>query len=229
MKAKLLFLSLLTGLLSLTACYYYAPSSVKYEGNIYKNGWYQYSKKSNKDLHVCGIDYEEDKKPLFNKNKYDFWFTDEFEFDFLYAEYVDSQFWLPDVYVQEDQLEEAKTFYQDKSNYNYYIGLRFEEETELPITDENEKAILDTFIDVIMKETSPKTITTKEEMSIHNLACYRQSKDGLFMTHREELVAYNQSIYCLKSYDGKDNTTTLYDLGEDGKALYTLFVSSNLI
>ena len=142
---------------------------------------------------------------------------------------MDSQFWLPDVYIAEYQLKEAKAFYQDKTNYDYYIGLRFEEETELPITDENEKAILDTFIDVIMKETSPKTITTKEEMSIHNLACYRQSKDGLFMTHREELVAYNQSIYCLKSYDGQDNTTTLYDLGEDGKTLYTMFVNYNLI
>jgi hypothetical protein len=28
---------------------------------------------------------------------------------------------------------------------------------------------------------------------------YRKSKDGLLMTHNEQLVAYKESIYCLKS------------------------------
>ena len=67
MKAKYLVFSLSIGLLSLAACYHYAPSKVEYNGKTYKNGWYQYSHKSNKDLHVCGIDYEEDKAPLFNE------------------------------------------------------------------------------------------------------------------------------------------------------------------
>ena len=64
MKTKLLLISMLTGLLSLSACYRYAPSSVKYEDVKYVNGWYRYSSKSAKDFHVCGIEYDEKKEQL---------------------------------------------------------------------------------------------------------------------------------------------------------------------
>lgn len=228
MKTKISFFSILIGLISLTSCMYYPPSSVKYNGVTYKNAWYRYGEKGTKDLHVCGI-LPTDEDPLFVKNRYEFWSTDKFTFNFLYAEFDDAQMWHPDVYVAEDELETAKAFYLDKTNYDYYIGTRFGEEIEVPVTDDSEKALLDVVIDAIMNKSTPKTITIKEDVSMHNLACFRRAKDGLFMTFREELVAYNESIYYLKVYDGSNNTTTLYDFGENGKALYSMFVNNNLI
>ena len=226
---KAYVLTLLIGLITLSGCYHYAPKSVKYNDVKYVNGWYQYSDKSKKDLHVYGIQYDENKEPLFKKNKYNFWFTGEFHFDFLYAEYEESQFWLPDVYVAESQLEEAKTYYRDKSNYDYFICKRFEDNTDVLIEEQNNRLLLDSFIDVIMEESKPKTIETKEDISINNLSCYRKSNDGLFTTHKEELVVYNQSIYPIKYYNGKTGATTLYDLEQKGKDLYTLFKNNNLI
>ena len=229
MKKKALVVILLTGLISLTSCMVYPPSSVDYEGSTWKNEWYQYSNsKGVKDLHVCGIKYDEEKEPLFVKNKYNFWSTNQFTYNFLYAEYIDSQFWNPDVYIKEEQLEEAKAFYQNKVNYNYYIGPRFDEK-EILVENEEQKAVLDYVIDVIMGEKTPKTITVKEDPSVHNLACFRRSKDGLFMTYKEELIVYGQSVYYLKVYDGSKDNWTAYDLGENGTALYTMFKDNNLI
>ena len=49
------------------------------------------------------------------------------------------------------------------------------------------------------------------------------------MTHKEELVAYNQEIYFLKEFNGKNNTYTMYKIGEYGKTLYSMFEKYNLI
>ena len=80
-----------------------------------------------------------------------------------------------------------------------------------------------------MKKTSPKTIKTKDNIEVNNLTCYRKSKDGLLMTHNEQLVAYKESIYCLKSLDASSDIWTLYDLGQDGQNLYSIFNSYGLI
>lgn len=147
MKRKHSFTVILTG------CYYYASSKVDYNGVTYKNAWYKYSD-DGRDLHVCGI-LPSGEEPLFNKNKYDFWSTSDFTYNLLYASYVDAKMWHPDVYISVDKLEEAQTFYQDKVNYDYYLCLRFEDDSEVLIEDNAEKATLDVAIDAIMKNKKP--------------------------------------------------------------------------
>ena len=111
MKKKASLFTLLIGLISLSGCYNYAPASADYNGKTYKNGWYQCFAKNGRDLYPIGLKYDENKAPLFNKEKYIFWFTDQFSFDLLYAEYEDSQFWHPDVYVFKEELKDAQKFY----------------------------------------------------------------------------------------------------------------------
>ena len=228
MKRKHLLITLLIGLTTLTGCHY-APAKVKYNDVTYINGWYKYSDNGGRDLHVCGI-LPSKEDPLFTKNKYDFWSTDEFTYPLLYASYVDATMWHPDVYISKDQKDEAQEFYQDKANYNYYLSLRFEDDSEVLIENESEKAILDVAIDAIMKSKKPKDIvSTKEQPSFQNLACFRRSKDGLFMTYKEELVSYKEKMYYLKEYNGSNDTWSFYDLGDAGTSLYSLFVNYNLI
>ena len=227
MKRKFLLITLLVGITALTACHY-APSRVKYNGVTYKRDWYQYCK-DGRDLYPIGL-LPPNEDPLFVKRKYNFWFTDAYTYDILYAEYIDSQMWHPDVYIAKDKLEEAQSFYQDKTNYNYYLSLRFEDDKDVLIENESEKAVMDVAIDAIMKNKKPKeTITTTDVPSIQNLSCYRKSKDGLFKTTEDDLVVYKETIYYLKETNGATDTWTFYDLGEAGKTLYQMFVSYNLI
>lgn len=80
-----------------------------------------------------------------------------------------------------------------------------------------------------MSKIKLNTITIKDTVSIHNLACFKRSKDGLFMTYKEELVVYDKAIYYVKYFNGSDDTATLYDLKENGKTLYSIFSKNNLI
>ena len=212
----------------LTGCFHYAPKSVDYNGKKYVNGWYCYGDSLDKNLYPCGLTPTHE-DPLFKIDRYDFWITDKFSFDILYAEFDESQFRLPDVYVSYDELDAANNFYHDKNNYDYYIGLRFDDDSDLLIESIEEKQVLDYTIDIIAGLIHTPTITTQEEVSKHNLAVHRKSKDGLFMTHKEELVAYNQEIFFLKEFNGRSNTYTLYKIGEYGKTLYSMFEKYNLI
>ena len=228
MKNKYLLITLLAALTTLTGCFHYAPSTVKYNGVTYKTNWYQYSK-DGRDLYPIGL-LPPDEEPLFVKRHYEFWSTDEYTFDILYAEYEDSQFWHPNVYIAKEKLKEAQSFYQDKTNYNYYLATRFEEDAEVLIENESEKTILDVAIDAIMRTSKPKDIvSTKEKPSVQNLACCRRSKDGLFMTYKEELIVHKEKVYYLKEYNGSNDTWSFYDLGETGNTLYSMFVNYNLI
>ena len=228
MKRKILIITLLLAALPLSSCFYYAPSYVKYNDVKYKTGWYAYGGKSKKDYFICGIPpmHEE---PLFTKNRYQFWSTTEFTFEFLYGEFDESLVWGPKVYVAEDKYEEAKTYYHDKSNFDYYIGTRFGEEVEIPITDTGEIAVVDYAIESIMEGIKTEKVKTKDDMDIHNLTCFRRSKDGLLMTYKEELVIYKETVYGLGVVNGADNTWVLHDLKENGKALYQIFAKNNLI
>lgn len=49
------------------------------------------------------------------------------------------------------------------------------------------------------------------------------------MTYKEQLVAYNEAIYYVKYFDASNNTAALYDLKENGKRLYSVFLQNNLI
>lgn len=49
-----------------------------------------------------------------------------------------------------------------------------------------------------MSKIKLNTITIKDTVSIHNLACFERSKDSLFMTYKEELVVYDKAIYYVK-------------------------------
>ena len=228
MKNKYLLITLLAGLTTLTGCFHYAPSTVKYNGVTYKTNWYQYSK-DGRDLYPIGL-LPPDEEPLFVKRHYEFWSTDAYTFDILYAEYEDSQFWHPHVYIAKEKIEEAQSFYQNKANYNYYLSLRFKEDKDVLIENEEEKAVMDVAIDAIMKNKKPtKTISTQETPHILNLSCFRKSKDGLFKTTEENLIVYDETIYYLKESNGATDTWTSYDLGEAGKTLYQMFVSYNLI
>ena len=228
MKKKLLLIPTLSCLFSLSACFYYAPLKVKYEGKTYKRNWYTYFEGSKKDLHVC-IPYTE-QTPLFEKSKYSFWYTEEYRFKLLYSEYVDSQMWLPDVYVEKDELKTAQNFYRDVANYDYYIGPRLDKENQVKIDSEEEKEAIEYTIKVISNAVKPASvIKTTDKPSKHNLSVHRKSKDGLFMTHKEQLVAYNEKIYQLKVNDGKDNSYTLGDLGDYGVTLYSMFNKYNLL
>ena len=59
--------------------------------------------------------------------------------------------------------------------------------------------------------------------------CYRVSKDGLFQTYAEELFIHENAVYGFKEIDAKKNTRTIYDLGEQGKALYSIFEKYNFV
>ena len=227
MKTK--FLLIIAGLSLLTGCFYYAPKTVKYNGKRYKTDWCLSMPSNGREYYPC-IKYDESKEPLFQKAKYDFWFTDEYEFDILYAEFVDSQFWRPNVYIAKDELKEAQRFYQDKTNFNYYIANWSDDESKISITDESEIETLNVAIDYIMesRKTAP-TITLAHKPASVRPTCYRVSKDGLFKTYGEELYIYQNAIYGFKEIDGKKNTRTIYDLGEAGKTLYSIFVKYNFI
>lgn len=227
MKTK--FLLIISGLSLLTGCFYYAPKSVKYNGKRYKTDWCLSTPSNGREYYPC-IKYDESKEPLFQKAKYDFWFTDEYEFDILYAEYEDSQFWRPHVYAANDELKEAQAFYQNKANFDYFIGIWSDKESSVSIIDESEKAILDVAIDHIMEsKKTAKSITIEYENAAIRPTCYRTSKDGLFQTIAEELYIYKNAVWGFKEIDAKKNTRTIYDLGEEGKILYSIFVKYNLI
>ena len=230
MKAKKIQFSalLLIGTVSLAGCFYYAPLTVKYNGMKYVKDWYHDSDKSRKDLNPCGV-LPPDEEPLFTKNRYEFWQTNKFAFNFIYGEFEDTQFWLPTIYVAKNDLEMAKAYYHDKTNYDYYIGERFNDESFLLVEPNEEKEAIDYVIDVIAGEIKPSTLLVNEKIDKHNLAVNRKSKDGLFTTHKEQLVLYNKNIYLLKKNDGRNNTYTLYELGKYGKTLYTMFDKYNLI
>ena len=72
-----------------------------------------------------------------------------------------------------------------------------------------------------------KKITLDYKPASVRPTCYRVSKDGLFKTYGEELYIYQNAIYGFKEI--KNNTRTIYDLGEAGKALYSIFIKYNLI
>ena len=74
-----------------------------------------------------------------------------------------------------------------------------------------------------------KKITLEYALASVRPTCYRVSKDGLFQTYAEKLYIYQNAIYGLKEINASKNTTTIYDLGEAGKALYSIFVKYNLI
>ena len=227
MKTKLLFPIIIIGSTMLTGCFYYAPSTVEYNNKTYKTDWYQSSSKNSRNLYPC-IRYEENKGPIFNKNKYNFWSTSEYTFDILYAEYEDSQFWKPHVYITKDELKEVQAFYQDKSNYNYFISIWSHKESAVSITDEIEMRTLDVAIDHIMESRkTAKKITIDYEPATVRPTCYRVSKDGLFQTYAEELFIYENAVYGFKEINA--NTRTIYDLGEQGKALYSIFEKYNFI
>ena len=227
MKTK--FLLIISGLSLLTGCFYYAPKTVKYNGKRYKTDWCLSMPSNGREYYPC-IKYDESKEPLFQKSKYDFWFTDEYEFDILYAEFVDSQFWRPNVYIAKDELKEAQKFYQDKTNFNYYIANWSDDESKISITDESEIETLNVAIDHIMESRkTAKKITLEYALASVRPTCYRVSKDGLFQTYAEKLYIYQNSIYGLKEINASKNTTTIYDLGEAGKALYSIFIKYNLI
>ena len=219
-------ISILLAALSLSACD--ELSSVTYNDIKYKTGFYHLFKdKSWPHFYVDGIKYI-DKDPLFTHNKYNFWAVNDFAFEFMCADDTRALSWSPIIYVAEDKFKEAKAFYHDDNNFDFYIGQVGENGESVLVEDENVKNAINYAIEVLWDVTKT-TETTFKGYVYTNFYCIKKSKDGLFADGVSGLVKYNNTLYCLDYYDGSRDENHIKDLGEAGKTLYTMFVNNNLL
>ena len=219
-------ISILLAALSLSACD--ELSSITYNDIKYKTGFYHLFKdKSWPHFFVAGIKYI-DKDPLFTHNKYNFWAVNDFAFEFLCADDTRALSWTPIVYVAEDKYKEAKAFYHDDNNFDFYIEQRGDDRRSVLVEDDDVKNAINHAIDVQWDVTKTTETTFKGFVST-NIHCFKQSKDGLFMENVSELVKYNNTLYYLDYHDGSRDENHIKDLGEAGKTLYTAFVNNNLL
>ena len=220
-----------TLVVSLSACHERAPSELKYNNFVYVTNFYTYGDKAKENYFVAGLSKPEE-DPIYKKGEWDFWQTNKFGFDCLYGVNREAISWSPTLYCKKDEAGELKDFYRFKGTYDYYFGIRYSEENDknkILLSDDSYNNVFDSFIDIIMGESKPSTITISDQNFSEQLTCGKESKDGLFATYKEELLSYENAIYITKYHGGSKNTITLYDLKEDGKKLYSLFLEKELI
>ena len=214
---------------SLTACNTYPLKEVTYSETVYQTGFYDYGKGYYDHLAVIGVS-KPNEEPLFTQKKYDFWNIEFSNFKMLFANHQEAAVWGPTMYVSKDNFEKAKSFYADTKNFNYYIGKYLDNEKRTIIEDSGVFDTLEKTIQMILSDAKGYETVSKEISGEVDLAVFRESKDGLFSTYRENITYHQGQFYYLKYYDGSNNKSTLAVIDEkENSVLLELFKANSYI
>ena len=217
MKKQVLF-SLL--LVALTSCGTLPQSSITVNGKTYKTGFYKYYGES---MHVLGIERKGLTTCDYEQGKYHYWKLTGYQFDFYYGQHEESLLWDPALYCVTDQLAEAKAYYTNLENFDYYIG-------EYLYPDASRKVENDKYYDAIehaikIMITRPLSRKQNKKIELNNFGqftFFRKSKDDLLTTTRDQFLYSEETgfIY-MASYFDDSESAVYYTLSKENNELLT--------
>ena len=210
---KYIFLTIL--LAALTSCATMPQNSVTINGNTYKKGFCKYY---GEDLHLVGIEQQDFSTSDYKSGKFHYWLLKDQQFDLCYGEHEESIVWDPTLYCVTTEIADAKAYYSDLNNYDYYIGEYLNDESYIEVTDEQYFDCIEYAIKVMV--TTPFSRREHQKIVLEDytqMTLFRTSKDNLLTTTRDQFL-YNEEkgfIY-LATY-----------FADSGDAIYYTFNQEN--
>ncbi len=207
-------------LVALTSCGSFSPNSVTIDGKIYKTGFYKYY---GSDLHVLNIKARDFSTSEHKEGKYHFWKFENDKFQMYFGENEDSLVWNPTLYCLNTELRDAKQFYSDLDNYNYYIGQYLEEESYTKVEDEKYFDAIEHAIKVMVTKPFSRRQNKKIDLDAFGaFTFFRMSNDNLFTSTRDQFLYSEETgfIY-LSTFFADTEDAIYYTLSKENNELLT--------
>lgn len=212
-------------LVALTSCANIPQNSVTINGKTYKTG---FSKYYGDDLHIVNLMQKDFSTSDYKSGKYHYWLLKDQQFDMCYGEHEESVIWDPTLYCVTTEIANAKKYYSDLSNYDYFIGTYLHEESFIKVDDKQYFNAIEYAIKIMVTTPFSRRVHKKINLEEYqSLTLFRTSKDNLLTTTRDEFL-YNEEtgfIY-LASYFDNSGDAIYYTLNkENGEILDNLYKS----
>ena len=220
---------------SLSGCFWLPscndPESMEIDGETYVSGFYD-------GLYVVGISYRAPETAAFESQYHNWWKVGGASFEMYCAQNKEALNWTPAVYCRESEFDQAKAYYTDTANYDYYIGGWEEGAPRVKLSEEDgteyaERAMqckADVTGGVSDGHENRLVTVGTENFDWYRAVIYRMSKDGIFTTEQSEWAIYSDNLYVFSGYDGEKRQATFYRTDEDVSAhMVSLFKEYGLL
>ena len=215
---KRAILSLL--IIAITSCGSFSPNSVTIDGKTYKTGFYKYY---GNDLQVLNIKARDFSTSEHKEGKYHFWKFENDKFQMYFGENEDSLTWNPTLYCLNIELKEAKQYYSDLDNYNYYFGQYLEEESYNKVEDKKYFDAIEYAIKVMVTKPFSRKQNKKIDLDAFGaFTFFRMSNDNLFTSTRDQFLYSEETgfIY-LSTFFADTEDAIYYTLSKENNELLT--------
>ena len=203
-------------LVALTSCTTMPQNSVTINGNTYKTG---FSKYYGDDLHIVGLTQKDFSTSDYKSGKFHYWLLKDQKFDMCYGEHEESLIWNPTLYCVTTEIAEAKAYYTNLDNYDYFIGQYLNEESFIKVEDDKYFNAIEYAIKTMV--TSPFSRREHKKINLEDyesMTLFRVSKDNLLTTTRDQFLYSEETgfIY-LSTYLDDSGDAVYYTLNKENR------------
>lgn len=209
-------------LVALTSCASIPQNHVTINGKTYKTGFAKYY---GDDLHIVNLEQKDFSTSDYKSGKYHYWLLNDAKFDMCYGEHEESIIWDPTLYCVTTEIADAKAYYSDLANYDYYIGEYLKEDSFIKVDNEEYYSPIEYAIKVMITTPFSRRVHKKINLEDYeSLTLFRVSKDNLLTTTRDQFLYSEETgfIYLATYFDdsgdaiyytmNKENNDPLKDL-----------------
>ena len=212
-------------LVALTSCATMPQNSVTINGKTYKTGFAKYY---GDDLHIVNLKQKDYSTSDYKSGKYHYWLLKDQKFDMCYGEHEETLVWDPTLYCVTTEIADAKKYYSDLTNYDYYIGEYLKEESSVKVSDYKYFEVMEYAIKIMVTVPFSRRVHKKINLEDYlSMTLFRTSKDNLLTTTRDEFLYSEETgfIY-LRTYFNDSGDAIYYTLNkENGEPLKELYNS----
>ena len=210
-------------LIALTSCATMPKSSITINGDVYKTGFYKYY---GDDLHILGLEAKDISTAEVNQGKYHYWKLEGQKYPFYYGVHEDSLTWSPALYCITSKLLEAKKYYADLDNYDYYIGTYSNEDSYIKVEDEKYFDAIEHAIKVMVTTPFSRKQNKKIDLNaFEKLTLFRVSNDNLFTSTRDQFLYSEETgfVYLSAYFDDTEDAVYYTFTKENNELLSELY------